>query len=226
MTRLCLLLAVIFITIEADASDYCDGFERGYKAVKDRGYVPVCGYMPYERNRPKSDYEFGYLKGVERAKKDSTSSQAVNPPVVNNRRNDCDCGKLSTIQSAQSIFGPSMRDIAEQRKDRKLNDLRREAEIEALNAQIRLSKSQGATPTASKPAKPKWTKELRTTDDLELLQVKVKAKKLQKYIHRLAAGGDQPTRQKNYDEAIAVFKEYAETSEKFFDKWTDPKYSK
>ena len=229
MTRLCLLMAVIFIPIEASASDYCDGFERGYKAVKGRGSVPYCGYMPWESNRPKSDYEFGYLKGVERAKKDSTSSQAVNPPVADNKRNDCECGssRIADYIALRELPRPSYYlTPKQQREAEQLEKLRREAEIENLNAQIRLSKSQGATPTASNPAKPKWTKELRKTHDLELLQVKVKAEKLQKYIHRLAAGGDQPTRQKNYDEAIAIFKEYAETFEKFFDKWTDPKYSK
>ena len=125
MTRLCLLLAVIFIPIEASASDYCDGFERGYKAVKDRGFVPVCGYMPYERNRPKSDYEFGYLKGVERAKKDTNSNQAVNPPVPNIRRNDCDCS--SPLETMEKLYN---REGVEERRQRKqLEELRRQAEI-------------------------------------------------------------------------------------------------
>ncbi|HBA1634298.1 hypothetical protein OQJ02_05050 [Legionella sp. PATHC032] len=69
-----LFLLSIFITNNAIADDFCEGFEQGYKT----GYkeandstidplVPLCPLEPLKKlSDPVSDYEFGYTIGYKK----------------------------------------------------------------------------------------------------------------------------------------------------------------
>ncbi len=69
-----LVAAVLFlICASASASDFCDGFKRGYvtgyKHSSDSGLaplVPLCPLQPLKGlGDPKSDYEQGYVVGMQ-----------------------------------------------------------------------------------------------------------------------------------------------------------------
>jgi len=61
-------------SINIFASEFCDGFERGYitgyKQVSGSSYdpyTPYCPYQPYKGyNDPESNYEHGYIIGYEK----------------------------------------------------------------------------------------------------------------------------------------------------------------
>ena len=56
------------------ASEFCDGFKRGYivgyKRAHNTSYdpfVPFCPYQPYKKSGdPQSDYEHGYVIGFQK----------------------------------------------------------------------------------------------------------------------------------------------------------------
>jgi len=59
------------------ASQFCDGFEKGYitgwKQASGKyydPYTPYCPYKPYKKyNDPDSDYERGYIIGLDKGMK-------------------------------------------------------------------------------------------------------------------------------------------------------------
>ncbi len=93
----CLLLSTVFFIFPQAAlakSDFCNGFERGFKAEAGPYKVtPVCPVMPVKSSRPKSDYEFGFLKGVEKAKENNKQSSVVSPTVVSTLQKHCSFSK-------------------------------------------------------------------------------------------------------------------------------------
>lgn len=145
----CLFLLAVFLSFSQAAlakSDFCKGFERGFKAVKGQfRHVPYCGHMPYEYNRPKSDYEFGFLKGSEKAREDE--NPVASPTVGDSLKNDCNCAKREGLATFHQLM--DMKTVEQVRQEEKLVKLRQQAEIEALNAQIRQSKAI-ATPVKAK----------------------------------------------------------------------------
>lgn len=65
-------LTALFMTSTAYASDFCDGFQRGYatgyQRAKDTNLAPLkplCPLQPLKRmSDPQSDFEHGYLIGL------------------------------------------------------------------------------------------------------------------------------------------------------------------
>jgi hypothetical protein len=76
---LTLILLFSFIYQEVGASEFCDGFERGYITDYKQSsgssydpYTPYCPYQPYKGyNDPESDYEHGYIIGYEQGLKEA-----------------------------------------------------------------------------------------------------------------------------------------------------------
>ena len=68
------VMVLVAISTSAFASDFCDGFERGYISgyKKAQGtslepLTPLCPLKPLKSmSDPKSDYEFGYTKGYQK----------------------------------------------------------------------------------------------------------------------------------------------------------------
>ena len=73
MNKYTILLFGGLLSITTFASEFCDGFERGYitgyKQSSGSGFdpfVPFCPFQPFKRlNDPESDYEHGYIIGYE-----------------------------------------------------------------------------------------------------------------------------------------------------------------
>jgi hypothetical protein len=73
--RTLLLIAILMFTLtSARADQFCDGFDRGYIAGYKRAsgssldpLTPLCPLQPLKRlNDPDSDFEQGYIIGLER----------------------------------------------------------------------------------------------------------------------------------------------------------------
>ena len=71
------LFAVLMMVLWCDvalASEFCDGFKRGYivgyKRAHNTSYdpfVPFCPYQPFKKyGDPQSDYEHGYVIGFQK----------------------------------------------------------------------------------------------------------------------------------------------------------------
>jgi len=70
------LVAVFSILFSTSvfASQFCDGFEQGYKTGHKQAsgsgfdpFVPFCPFQPFKGfNDPKSDYEHGYIIGLKK----------------------------------------------------------------------------------------------------------------------------------------------------------------
>jgi hypothetical protein len=68
------LLILLCVVISSSASDFCDGFEKGYKAGYKHAHgtsldplVPVCPLQPLKNpGDPKSDFDYGYIVGIEK----------------------------------------------------------------------------------------------------------------------------------------------------------------
>ena len=220
----CLLLSTVFFIFPQAAlakSDFCNGFERGFKAeAGSRSFVPFCPFMSFTNQRPKSDYEFGFLKGVEKAKENNNQSSVVSPPVVSNLQNDCSCSKAAKMAIFREMSKGSLlsKTPAQRRKEEELAELRRQAEIEALNAQIRQSKGIGT------PVRAKLTPTLAKQNTAQQAVVKEKIDKVGSLIAKLASGGSQETRQKNYDAVVAAQTDLLKTYSSFYSDWMEPKY--
>ena len=215
MARLCLLLATIFIASDASASDYCDGYQRGYESII--GYSKGCVYKPHRGIGTPSDYEHGFAMGVQEA----VADQKKRDSRPNSQQRDCDCSRLATFDLARQ---PRVWDKTpkQRQKEAELEELRRQAEIEALNAQIRLSKSQGASSSAQRKA----TATQKSEHDRQKKQVKDKLDNSSKLIQQLASGGSQEKRQANFDKTMIAYLDAMQTYQKFYDEWTVPKYTK
>ena len=69
-----ILIFLCLFSVSAFASDFCDGFERGYitghKQASGSGLdplTPLCPLQPIKGfNDPESDYEHGYIIGYEK----------------------------------------------------------------------------------------------------------------------------------------------------------------
>lgn len=79
MKRIFLIfVSSMFISSVAMASEFCDGFKRGYVTGYKQAsgssfdpYTPYCPYQPYKKySDPESDYEHGYIIGYEKGLKE------------------------------------------------------------------------------------------------------------------------------------------------------------
>lgn len=87
MKRARLFLAVIIslwgISSPASASEFCDGFERGYitgyKLTADtsfKPFTPFCPFQPLKKfSDPESDFEHGYVIGLQQGQADGYKAQ-------------------------------------------------------------------------------------------------------------------------------------------------------
>ena len=75
MTKRFILIAVmVFWCSVGFASEFCDGFKRGYIVAYKRAhnqsfdpFVPFCPFQPFKKyGDPQSDYEHGYVIGLEK----------------------------------------------------------------------------------------------------------------------------------------------------------------
>ena len=74
MKKLFICVFLSLFSVSVWASDFCDGFERGYitgykqaSGSSYEPYTPYCPYQPYKGyNDPESDYEHGYIIGYEK----------------------------------------------------------------------------------------------------------------------------------------------------------------
>ena len=72
MNKLIFVILFYILTNLSFASDFCEGFKRGYitgyKHASGSGYdpyTPYCPYQPYKSaGDPQSDYEHGYTIGM------------------------------------------------------------------------------------------------------------------------------------------------------------------
>jgi hypothetical protein len=87
----CVLLIGMF-TANVFASEFCDGFDRGYIAGRKYSFTYPCPAQPFKSVYDRSDYEHGYIIGYEKGKKDWTSNNKSSTPVSK--------GKSSSIESA------------------------------------------------------------------------------------------------------------------------------
>ena len=73
--RKLLITFVMFFSVSASATQFCDGFQAGYMAAKKQqrnsalvGMAPMCPMMPMRGfGDPQGDFEFGYTIGFRRA---------------------------------------------------------------------------------------------------------------------------------------------------------------
>jgi len=73
MKKVALILLFTLIGSAAFASEFCDGFARGYVTGYKQSsgssfdpFVPFCPFQPFKGfNDPDSDFEHGYLIGLE-----------------------------------------------------------------------------------------------------------------------------------------------------------------
>lgn len=71
MLKIIKILAILVTTfsLTANASDFCDGFEVGYKTIAgNTGYVPACPYEPYTPYNS-TPYQEGIKAGMKAAKR-------------------------------------------------------------------------------------------------------------------------------------------------------------
>jgi hypothetical protein len=76
MKKIILICVLGFLSSNAYASKYCDGFKSGYitgyKQASGRStkpMVPMCPMKPMKKMKDlKDDHEFGYLHGLEKGK--------------------------------------------------------------------------------------------------------------------------------------------------------------
>lgn len=74
MKKSVLALVLILIGSASFASEFCDGFERGYLTGHKQAsgssldpFVPFCPFQPLKGfNDPESDFEHGYIIGYEK----------------------------------------------------------------------------------------------------------------------------------------------------------------
>jgi len=214
----CLLLSTVFFIFPQAAlakSDFCNGFERGFKAeAGSRSFVPFCPFMSFTNQRPKSDYEFGFLKGAEKAREDE--NLVASPTVGNSLKNDCNCAKRESLATFNQVM--NRKTVEQVRQEEELVKLRQQAEIEALNAQIRQSKGIGT------PVRAKLTPTLAKQNAAQQAVVKEKIDTVGSLMAKLASGGSQETRQKNYDAVVAAQTDLLKTYSRFYSDWMEPKY--
>ena len=212
-----LFFIAVFLSFSQAAlakSDFCKGFERGFKAAAPYELTPICPLMPVKSSRPKSDYEFGFLKGSEKAWEDE--NLVASPTVGNGLKNDCNCAKRESLAAFNQVM--NRKTVEQVRQEEELVKLRQQAEIEALNAQIRQSKGIGTSVRA------KLTPTLAKQNAAQQAVVKEKIDKVGSLIAKLASGGSQETRQKNYDAVVAAQTDLLKTYSRFYSDWMEPKY--
>ena len=103
------------------------------------------------------------------------------------------------------------------------------AENELVDLMMRAEKAKLRKELASSKstiAKPRFTKKLTVKHDTQMKQVDVKYYHLAEVIKKLASGGSQEVRQKNYDEAVTALVDFSKSQRQWMDDWTDPKYYK
>ena len=69
-----LFILITLISVDALASDFCNGFELGYKTgykkLHNTGFdpfVPFCPFQPFKSfSDPSSDFEHGYIIGFQK----------------------------------------------------------------------------------------------------------------------------------------------------------------
>lgn len=212
-----LFFIAVFLSFSQAAlaeSDFCKGFERGFKAAAPYKVTPVCPVMPVKSSRPKSDYEFGFLKGSEKAWEDE--NLVASPTVGNSLKNDCNCAKRESLAAFNKVM--NRKTVEQVRQEEELVKLRQQAEIEALNAQIRQSKGIGT------PVRAKLTPTLAKQNTAQQAVVKEKIDTVGSLMAKLASGGSQETRQKNYDAVVAAQTDLLKTYSRFYSDWMEPKY--
>ena len=73
-TKIITIIFAILFSASAFASDFCRGFEHGYSTGYKQAsgsslepFTPLCPFQPLKRlNDPQSDYEHGYLIGLQK----------------------------------------------------------------------------------------------------------------------------------------------------------------
>ena len=137
--------------------------------------------------------------------------------LLNNRR--CskidDYIKLNEWMSKQSYN----KTPKQKREEEELALLKRQVEVRRLQNELEQPRA------IAKSSPNKMTTSIKDQHDKQLAEVQNLAKVVQKRIGELASGGDQSTRQINYNESIEALSLLIKANQKFWDDWTDPKYS-
>ena len=149
----------------------------------------------------------GYLRGIEQKLQQLTLRQ----------QKDCARDRLSTFNQVANRNG-----VEQTRQNQELEQLKVQIEKAKLENQLALLKLQNASGSAKRKA----TETQKSEHDRQKKQVKDKLDNLTKLIQQLASGGSQEKRQTNFDETMTAYLDAMQTYQKFYDDWTDPKYSR